>query len=412
MVHRILRTMFVSGIIDNPPVRSAPPLAASAAAAQQDAEEGIVLLKNDKSILPLARNARRIVLIGAHADVGMLSGGGSSQVVPVGDNPEREYPVGGGVFRLPNGAPIMPLSRQIYDPPSPLTAIGKEVPAAHLQFVEEGDLDLAKRAAAASDIAIVFVKQWMTENEDMKSLALPGGQDALVEAVVAANPRTIVVLETGGPVLMPWLGKVPAVIEAWYAGNGGAAALAHILFGEVNPSGRLPISFPQSEAQLPHPDLPGSGLHGGFFDVAYSEGADLGYRWLERQKLTPLFPFGFGLSYTHFSIANFRVGAGNSVTADLDVTNDGKTAGKETVQLYATPPDGVARLVGFGKVELAQHETKHVTIAAEPRLLAHFDAEAQRWKIAGGNYILAVGASSADLGAAQTVVLPAREMKP
>jgi beta-glucosidase len=372
----------------------------------------MVLLKNDQSLLPLARNARQIALIGAHADVGMLSGGGSSQVVPVGDNPDKEFPVGGSVFILPNGAPIMPLNRQIYDPPSPLSAIRKEVPAARLKFVEEEDLEGAKKAAASSDIAIVFVKQWMTENEDVKSLSLPGNQDALIEAVAAANPRTIVVLETGGPVLMPWLDKVQAVIEAWYAGNGGATALARILFGNVDPSGRLPITFPQSENQLPHPELPGASWHGGMFDVEYSEGADVGYRWLEKQKLSPLFPFGFGLSYTHFSITNFRAGAGDSVTADLDVTNDGKMAGRETVQFYATPPDAVARLVGFSKVDLAPGETKHVTIKAEPRLLAHFDAAMQQWKIAEGGYGVAVGTSSADLEPAQSVILRAREMKP
>jgi beta-glucosidase len=412
MVHRILRTMFANGSFDNPPTKGTPPLAANAEVARHDAEEGIVLLKNDQNMLPLAKVARRIALIGAHADVGMLSGGGSSQVVPIGDNPDKEFPVGGSVFILPNGAPIVPLNRQIYDPLSPLSAVRKEVPAAHLRFVEEEDVQGAKKAAASSDIAIVFVKQWMTENEDVKSLSLPGNQDALIEAVAAANPRTIVVLETGGPVLMPWLDKVPAVIEAWYAGNGGAEALARILFGDINPSGRLPITFAQSESQLPHPELPGANWHGGMFDVDYSEGADLGYRWLEKQKLAPLFPFGFGLSYTHFSLANLHVDAGDTITAGLDVTNDGKMAGKETVQLYATPPDGVARLVGFSKIDLAPGETKHATIMAEPRLLAHFDAASQQWKIAEGSYGVAIGASSADLGAAQTVTLRAREMKP
>src|SRR5262249_43123755 len=157
-----------------------------------------------------------------------------------------------------------------------------------------------------------------------------------------------------------------------------------------------------SESQLPHPELPGANWHGGMFDVDYFEGADLGYRWLEKQKLSPLFPFGFGLSYTRFSIANFRAGAGDSVTADVDVTNDGKMAGKESIQLYATLPGGVARLVGFSKVDLAPGETRHVTITAEPRLLAHFDAAAQRWRIAEGSYGIVVGTSSADLGPAQS----------
>src|SRR5262249_10225651 len=157
----ILRTMFANALFDNPPVKSAPPLAASAAVAQSDAEEGIVLLKNDQGILPLAKTVKRIALIGAHADVGMLSGGGSSQVVPIGDNPDKEFPVGGAVVVLKNGAPIFPLGRQIYDPPSPLAAIKRLAPRAHLQFVEEDDVEGAKKAAADSDVAIVFAKQWM-----------------------------------------------------------------------------------------------------------------------------------------------------------------------------------------------------------------------------------------------------------
>ena len=413
MAHRILRTMFANGLFDDPATKSSPPLAADAVVAQRDAEEGIVLLKNEGNLLPLAKKAKRIVLIGAHANVGMLSGGGSSQVVPIGDNPaDNELLTGGSVYILPNGTPIMPLGRQIYDPPSPLSEIRRTAPSARVHFVEEGDLALVKRAAAASDVAIVFVKQWMTENQDVRSLSLPGDQDALIEAVAAANPRTIVVLETGGPVLMPWHDKVPAVIEAWYAGNGGAAALARILFGDVDPSGHLPITFPEGENQLPHPQLPGSDWHGGNLDVNYSEGADLGYRWLEKQNLKPLFPFGFGLSYTHFTMANFAVGSADPLSASLDVTNVGKVRGKEAVQLYATPPDGVARLVGFAKVDLAPGETRHVIIAAEPRLLAHFDAGAQQWKIAQGSYSLAVGASSANLSPPQTVTLQAREMKP
>jgi len=179
----------------------------------------------------------------------------------------------------------------------------------------------------------------------------------------------------------------------------------------VNPSGRLPVTFPRSESQLPHPSLPGVDVRGQF-DVDYSEGADLGYRWFAKQNQAPLFPFGFGLSYTHFAVANLRVNGADTIAADLDVTNNGKMAGSETVQLYATPPGGVARLVGFSKVALAPGETKHVTIAAEPRLFAHFDADAQKWKIAEGNYAVAAGASSADLGTPQTVAMHAREMKP
>ncbi|MBV9331737.1 MAG: glycoside hydrolase family 3 C-terminal domain-containing protein [Alphaproteobacteria bacterium] len=412
MVHRILRSMFANGLFDDPPVKGPAPLKEDAAIARRDAEEGIVLLKNDGGALPLAASAKTIAVIGAHADFGMLSGGGSSQVIPLGDNPDKEHPVGGGLIVLPNGAPIVPTGREIYDPPSPVAAIAARARSARVRYEDGGDIARAVRAAKESEVAIVFAKQWMTENEDVPSLALSGNQDALIAAVAAANPHTIVVLETGGPVLMPWLTNVPAVIEAWYAGNDGADALAEILFGEVNPSGRLPVTFPAAENQLPNPQLPGHDWHGGYFEVKYPEGADVGYRWFEKQKTSPLFPFGFGLSYTSFGFANFAASAGDTIAATVDVTNSGTRAGAETVELYATPPNGVPRLVAFKKVALAPGETQHVSLSAEPRLLARFDAEKQLWRIAGGSYSVAAGASSAELGPAQSISLPAREMKP
>ena len=414
MVHRILRALFANGIFDDPPIKSPPPYQVDQAQAQREAEEGIVLLKNDGDLLPLSRSVRSIAVIGAHADLGMLSGGGSSQVVPLGDVPENEFLVGGAVVILPGGAPVFPQGRHIYDPPSPLVAIRSAVNKASVRYDPGDDLAAATKLAASSDVAIVFVKQWMTENQDVVNLSLPGQQDQLIAAVVAANPRTIVVLETGGPVLMPWLGKVPAVLEAWYAGNGGALALAGILFGDVNPSGRLPFTFPASENQLPHPVLPGATWHGGQFDVDYPEGADVGYRWFERQKQVPLFPFGFGLSYTHFRVGGLAINAKDVISASAVVTNDGRRRGSATVQLYATPPiaDAVPRLVGWGKVELSPGETKTLSVPIDPRLLAHFDADAQNWHLAGGNYAFAVGQSSAEAAASVTAMLSEQRIKP
>jgi beta-glucosidase len=408
MAHRILRSMFANGLFDDVPVKGPPPIADDIAIATKDAEEGIVLLKNDGNILPLTKRAKTIAIIGGHADLGMMSGGGSSQVIPIGDaKGETEVAATAAENRGVNW-----LGRVVFDPPSPVSAIKAAAPSAIVRFDDGTNLTTAVDRARNSDVAIVFAKMWRAEGEDVISLSLEPGDDALIEAVAAANPHTIVVLETGGPALMPWIDKVPGVVEAWYAGNGGAVALAHILFGDVNPSGRLPITFPVSESQLPNPALPGIDVHNAPFDVEYPEGADVGYRWYEKQKTTPLFPFGFGLSYTHFTLANFAAHGDGAIVGEVDVTNDGKIAGREIVQLYATPPDGVSRLVGFASAMLQPGETKQLTIPAEPRLFAHFNVDAQKWDIAAGNYQLAAGTSSVDLGLPVTLALSAREMDP
>ena len=412
MVHRILRTMIANGLMDYPMTPHKP--STHADVAERSAEEGIVLLKNEQNILPLTRSVRTIAIIGAHANVGMLSGGGSSQVVPLGYNPDNDVFVGGPVHVLPNGARIMPLGREIYDPPSPLAAIASESPQAKLQYIEGNDLsDIARRAANA-DIAVVFAEQWMTEGEDVRSLSLGGRQDDLISAVAAANPHTIVVLETGGPVLMPWLDKVPAVLETWFSGSGGATALAHILFGDANPSGRLPITFPQSESQLPHPTLPDIDQAYAPFEVAYSEGADIGYRWFEKQNTKPLFAFGFGLSYTSFALDQLSATSGDTISATVNLTNTGTREGAETVQLYATPPapGSVARLIGWSKVLLKPGESRLVTIRGEPRSIATFDSIAGIWRINAGAYTVRVGTSAMDIVASVPVTLAERELKP
>jgi beta-glucosidase len=408
MVHRILRTMFANGLIDDPARPVAP--STHADVAQRSAEQGIVLLKNDGGVLPLAKTARSIAVIGGHADLGMLSGGGSSQVLPVGFDPDKQIMVGGPVIVLPNGAKIMPLSREIFDPPSPLAAITAIAPNAQIHFADGVDQKAAAALAANSDVAIVFVQQWMTEGADVSSLSLPGLQDALIATVAAANPHTIVVLETGGPVVMPWLDKVPAVLETWYAGSGGAAALARVLFGDIDPSGRLPVTFPQSEAQLPRPKL--AEPPAGYWYVNYSEGADVGYRWFNAHKLTPLFPFGFGLSYTTFDMSGFTALGGGNVTATVNVTNTGSRDGFQVVQLYVTPPGETARLVGWSKIELKPGETQTVNIAAEPRLLARYDAQVHVWRIPTGPYAVSLGTSATDMKASTFVNITGGTIKP
>ena len=405
MVHRILRSMFAEGLFDHPPVKSEINYEANALIAQHAAEQGIVLLKNADGLLPLARTAKTIAVIGGHADVGVLSGGGSSQVIPVG---------GPALSMKQTGAGAMAQFRTvIYHNSSPLKAIAAKVPGARVDYADGADPVAAAALAKSADVAIVFVTQWMIEGYDAPDLSLPDHQDALVAAVAAANPRTIVVLETGNPVTMPWLDQVGGVLEAWYPGARGGEAIANVLFGDVGPSGRLPITFPRSPAQLPRPAIPGWGLdEKAKFDVDYPEGANLGYRGFEAKALKPLFAFGYGLSYSSFRYSNLTVHGDKVLTAGFDVTNTGARAGMDTPQVYAAPPGGVRRLIGWKKLDLKPGETRHVSVSADPRLLAAFDEKAHDWRLAAGAYKVAVGASSEDLALNGTTRLTARRIAP
>jgi beta-glucosidase len=258
MARRIVRSLFAKGVIDAPPDPMPIDAEADAAVSRHIIEEGIVLLRNRSHQLPLSHNIRRIAVIGGHADAGVLSGGGSSQVIPFG----------GPAVSIPwrNEDPLMLYKQVVYDPSPPLGAIAAQAPQAAIDYADGHDPAEAARIAIGADVAIVFVVKWQTEGSDTRSLDLPDGQDQLVAAVAAANPNTIVVLETGNPVLMPWLDQVQAVVEAWYPGARGGDAVAAVLFGEVNPSGRLPITFPKNEDQLSKHQTAGDGgpLPGGF----------------------------------------------------------------------------------------------------------------------------------------------------
>jgi beta-glucosidase len=424
MVHRILRTMFAKGLFDHPLVKQAINADADLDVAQRDAEEGIVLLKNANSLLPLPvkpRHPQRIAVIGGHANIGVYSGGGSSQVIPIGNDPSQEILIGGAV-RVIEGQPWkIPNDTIILDPPAPMAEIKRISKNARVTFDYGDRIDKAVALARKSDVAIVFATQWMREGADVTDLSLYGEQNALIAAVAAANPRTIVVLETGGPVLMPWLDKVAAVVETWYPGNRGGTALARILFGEVNPSGRLPITFPHAESQLPHPVITGANPVGRTigtrgtptaYDVIYSEGAKVGYKWFEDQKIEPLFPFGYGLSYTTFTYDGLKASGGKTISVNFDVHNTGTRTGETVAQVYAKPPIGVARLIGWSKVELGPGETRHVTLTADPRLLALFDADANRWQVEDGEYTVKLGASVAETTAAAVVHVNANTIKP
>jgi beta-glucosidase len=241
----------------------------------------------------------------------------------------------------------------------------------------------------------------------------------LIEQVAAANPHTIVVLETGTAVTMPWIDKVAGVVEVWYAGSSGDKALANVLVGDVNPAGKLPLSFPKSEADLPHPDAPKipSGSQMGAGDVAddgapsanasahagyavhYDEGPQVGYKWYEAQNKKPLFPFGFGLSYTNYAYSGLSVDSATK-TVRFIVKNTGKRAGTEIAQVYGRLPKGsdesFKRLVGWKRITLAPGESQSIAIAIDDRVLQTFDEEKNIWNLTKGEYQVMVGGSSDD----------------
>jgi beta-glucosidase len=414
MVHRILRTMFAFGVIDHPPVIKPIDAEAGAAVAQRVEEQGAVLLKNAANVLPLkAASLHTVAVIGSHADAGVLSGGGSAQVEPVGGNVvfPKEIPPG------PDGF----LAVWVWDPSSPLRAIRAKAPNA--KVVYDDGTDSAASVARGSDVAIVFVHQHTHEGADLPNLSLPDNQDELVKQVAAANAHTVVVLENGDPILMPWLDSVNAVLESWYPGQRGGEAIANILFGDINPSGKLPISFPKSEADLPHLTIPAPPPSNEpprselaptqvFIDANYTEGLKVGYRWYDADNKEPLFPFGFGLSYTSFSYSHLKLVSGKSVEVSFTVKNTGRRAGSEVAQVYLGLPASAGeppkRLVDWEKVQLAPGQSRTVTLSLEPQLMSIFNVEKDGWELLPGEYLVSVGGSSRDTPLTATLHIPAQ----
>jgi beta-glucosidase len=312
----------------------------------------------------------RIAVIGGNANFGVLSGGGSAQVIP-SNGPAIRIPLGG--HRVMDSFHSM-----VFDSPAPLAAIEMAAPHANVTYDAGAFPAAAAALTARSDLTIVFVTRHELEGSDIPNLELPYGQDALIESVVAANPHTIVVLETGNPVAMPWAKEVPAIVEAWYPGQEGGQAIADILFGTVNPSGRLPITFPRQESDFVRPRLPNFGAPGGSdVSVNYSEGADAGYRWYHLHGITPLFAFGHGLSYTQFDYDQVKVTGGKTLTVQFDIRNSGTRAGSDVPQLYLVSAAGKAvfRMLGFQRVELNAGEHRLVTMVADRRVLGSYDAK-------------------------------------
>jgi beta-glucosidase len=347
----------------------------------------------------LSKNVRSIALIGSHADIAVLSGGGSAQVDAPGGNAIDPKPGSAG-WKVP-----------VWFPSSPLKAIRAKVPGARVEYRDGTDREAASKLAGASDVAIVFVNQYMTEEQDAPTLSLPDGQDALVSAVARANPRTIVVLETGGPISMPWIGEVAGVLAAWYPGIGGAEAIANILFGDINPSGHLPITFAKSEADLPSPAIQGLGLaKEQSFDVRLVEGRAVGYRWFIERKKQPLFAFGHGLSYTRFSYSDLALDPAKREVA-FTITNKGERAGADVAQVYARLPrsaeEAFDRLVAWRRVQLAPGESTRVTLVVEPRNLSIFNERKNAWELKRGTYSISVGHSSVEKALSGTMNLAA-----
>jgi len=396
MVLDILTPMFRLGLFDHPPAEGAAlqdhnvSTPADVHTALTLAQDGTVLLKNVRNVLPLNGTSRTIAVIGGPAGsagaAGAYGGGGSSHVPSFGR------------------APVV----------TPLSAIRRTAAGYHdtVTYNDGSDIGAAVTAAKSASVAVVFADDAEGETQDKTSLSLRAGsclfvcaysnedQDALIAAVARANPHTIVVLDTGGPVLMPWLHQVKAVVEAWYPGQQDGNAISAVLFGSVDPSGKLPETFPASEDQLPTTSA--AQFPGVNDQDSYSEGLLVGYRWYEAKHLTPLFPFGYGLSYTTFSMSHLSVkkkSGGAQLT--FTVRNTGKRAGAEVAQVYVGDPPSTGeppeQLEGYQKVYLDSGQSKQVTVTVGRRGFSYWDTTANQWRVAPGCYSLMVGASSADL---------------
>jgi beta-glucosidase len=379
-VRRILATMFRFGLFDKPQTGTWDSYVRTpehAAFSLKVAEQGTVLLKNAERLLPLAESESIAVIGAAGEENPKASGGGSSGMIA----PYVITPVDGIRKRLAGRAQVA--------------------------YADGSDRAKAAEVAKAAKVAIVFVNTDDSEGRDRPNLELPNHQDELVEAVAAANPNTIVVLNTGGPVLMPWIDKIGGLIEAWYPGQEDGNAIAAILYGDVNPSGKLPLTFPRTADEIPtNTAAQWPGVNG---SSTYSEKLDVGYRWYDAHQVRPLFPFGFGLSYATFKLSDLRitpvairgVGANQNVQVDLQVKNTGKRDGAEVIQVYVEQPEKNGepprQLRAFTKVNLQAGQSQSVRLNLSPRSFSIYDPDLHGWKTPRGKYKILVGTSSRDL---------------
>jgi len=369
MVRNILTGIFASGVVDNPPVPGPIPIDAHLAASQRQTEDGAVLLKNEDGVLPL-REGQTVAIIGRVAD--------------------------GFMAKVPS-----PFSKETkHAGPTALAALRARMPA-NITYQDGTDGASAVAAAKSASVALVFAAMVSTEGLDRSTLSLSPRYNELIQSVAAANPNTVVVLYNANPIFMPWLSKVKAVLAAWQPGDFGGDAIANMLLGDVNPSGKLPVTFPTSVEQLPRSEIPGynrgglGGLYKEMVTVPLKEGAAVGYKWFNATGQAPLFPFGHGLSYTSFdySRAHATVSDG-SIKVTFVLENAGERAGREVAQVYVTPPGEVKRLGGYRKVALEAGGSVDVSIEVPKQMLARWDTGGQRWQVRNGTYTISIGGSS------------------
>jgi beta-glucosidase len=384
MVRRVLTQMFAFGFFDKAPAGNPGSVvtnAANVATARTVAEQGSVLLKNANNALPLtASSLKSIALLGGDAIDAQDIGGGSAKVNP---SPAAVNPINGITARAGTG-------------------VSTQWVAGAGEHVTTPDIPSAVALAKKSDVAIVFASYGESETQDLATIDLQNQQNDLISAVAAANPRTIVVLNTGSAVTMPWLNNVSAVVEGWYPGQENGNAIAALLFGDVNFSGKLPVTFPKSLADVPASTV--QQFPGANDQIQYSEGLKVGYRWYDAQNIAPLYPFGFGLSYTTFGFSNLQVGAmgtNGTATVSATVTNTGSRAGAEVPQLYVNQPaangEPPHQLKGYQKVTLNPGQSQAVQFTLTAHDLAHWSTTTNAWTTNPGAYQILVGNSSRNL---------------
>ncbi|MBE0378654.1 beta-glucosidase [Pseudoalteromonas prydzensis ACAM 620] len=454
MVFRKLRTMAGLGLLDEPPKeRSSVNESAGEKDAKEFADASMVLMKNEapanldtqKPVLPLDKaTVKSIVLIGGHADKGVLSGGGSGGAAPLIENQVDEC----------GQLPISPYPTcPTYIGVTPLTAMVEEFPDAQITYLNGEDLVAAEKAAREADVAIVFAAAWFNEGVDNKDMRLASpdndtsgvftyDQDKLIATVAKSAKQSVVVLETGQAVVMPWLDDVDALLNAWYPGVEGANSIADILSGDVNPSGKLPITFPKSVDDLVMPEMPdnlgaiigapsmiktlagtiknimdsnfGEGTYDYLRSVNYSEKlAWNGYKWMDANNIEPLFPFGHGLSYSSFAYSELQASySDDAVTLSFRIDNNSAVGGTEIAQAYVSLPSNVPgnvqppkRLAGWSRIELEPFEMKQVTISIPKKYISTWDAEqSHQWITTPGRYTFTLSDTSATTTSSNTQV--------
>jgi beta-glucosidase len=389
LTSQVLTEMFAFGLFDKAPAGSPSQTATSpghVTGARQLSEEGTVLLKDAGSVLPFGSGTASIAVIGADASTSpQTDGGGSAGVNSSG----TVTPLQGITTRAGSGIKV--------------------------SYNDGSSASSAASLAASSSVAVVFVSKSESEGSDLSNIDLSSSNNALISAVAAANPHTVVVLNTGSAVTMPWLSSVAGVLEAWYPGQEDGNAIAALLFGDVDPSGHLPVTFPASLSQVPASTAAQwPGTNG---TVQYSEGLDVGYRWYDANNLTPLFPFGYGLSYTTFSFGNLSISAlpkGGAATVTATVTNTGSREGADVAQLYVTDPaasgEPPRQLEGFARVDLQPGQSKTVTFQLGQANLQYWNSSSSAWATSTGNYTISVGDSDRNLPLTGTLAVTSAQL--